>query len=668
MYKYLLFLIIGIILFILLNSKDSFNVGSQFEVELLENPSPLVLTQTLQRILYDVLRDEDLCEQSLDIEGLQCCRAVNERMGGACQMYTIVAFFLIFGITLDATDAAFLNSFGTNLGRANHFHDALRCLMNTTGADDDDVSHVQPFLEGVLQTNGINPQIKQKIQISDFIHGRIYIIDIRLFVPPQYSISRDNTDIGNYTGHIMLLYKTNYPGFKQFVEGLGEELGENEIVPIDQWNELMEVEHSRGYIILEQLNRKLAALDLLYDADPNDPIITHGIVCICIDHYNRFFYALTELDNPVTMPPPPPQARKPTSPMILYEYNKIWGNKLVFGFFSLNAKIIDTDLPHHQALIELVDLPSGYPNMNAGPGLRMIHRLGNTSKTFTDSEFYISYNSSQFSQQSLEYAEDFFDPDVSAEPSIGIGVPNFWGYSFEMSDFSDTFTRNETCYGKVDRKCMSNMECDSGLSCADQPFLIRGEGYPQFVWPGRPDDIDRRGPICVSENAVGVKCDKSDDDIFQCGGPVERQSLFCLDFNVDEQTRSNPGDTNIQSYCARGSTSNCNEFMRPSPLFLGGPPYTYCINSDHVCIQGECVDRTEPTVCAASGGGMVGGTVVPPIVLEYNVHPSAINSLTPPNIDDWCNPNSNVPCGVGTCTGSNQDDELDNEIYYYVCE
>ena len=69
-----------------------------------------------------------------------------------------------------------------------------------------------------------------------------------------------------------------------------------------------------------------------------------------------------------------------------------------------------------------------------------------------------------------------------------------------------------------------------------------------------------------------------------------------------------------------------------------------------------------------AGGGMAGGAPPPIRTLDYNVHNDASNPFEIHSIGEWCDPES-LHCVEGaSCTGIKLDDELEDGLYYYVCE
>jgi hypothetical protein len=571
MLKYLIFLIIGIILYILLNSVDSFNIGNQYELTspppdvggvLLQQLHPLPpgidappigdaggdagggsRPQTLVEIFTDVYQRVNVCSD----RGLACCVDIIRSSGlGACQTYTIAALFRVLGLNLDETDIDFLKSFGPNLGNQTNFHDAIGCLFNTIGEVDGGFGPSREVLE-ILLRNGIKPNIQEIVEnISDFLLNRIYPIYIATLYREAVGILNaieirdlDDRVETQVRAHNLLLYKTNYLGFKSFVEQILLEqasLEEHELNPTD--------------MKIQQLQRKLSILERFNSANPNDPIIIDGIVCICIDHLNGLFYALTEVDNPVTSPPNPQDSSE------MDEYNKDWRNKIVYGYYALRYRKVKINDGSPNTYVNIVGDPFDSPP----PYHSIDSRMGNLNFYFTESEDFARLsNVSLFKGMSFEI-DDTSDLTTDAGGSEPPTI-NFGGVG-------DTVSRQEICYGKKDRKCRSDIpQCDEGLSCVN-PELA------QHI-----PNIDTRGPICMEEDTEGTECNRVIGEACDVNA-----SLYCLEY----------GDS---KYCIKAGRQG-------QPCRDNTPGNPYACEHGLECIENICVLND---VCAAllAGGDLV---------------------------------------------------------------
>jgi len=557
MLKYLIFLIIGIILYILLNSVDSFNVGNQYKLteEVMSLPPGIDVVdappigdaggdagggsrpQTLIEIFTDVYQRVNVCS---DI-GLACCADMTRSLGyGTCQTYTIAGLFRVLGLNLDETDIDFLKSFGHNLGYPRNFHDAIGCLINTIGEADEGFGRSREVLE-ILLRNGIKPNIQEIVQnISDFLLNRIYPIYISIYSLANVGIL-DAIEIRDLSGsivrsqdaHFLLLYKTNYLGFKSFVEKVLLEqatLEEHEFSPRD--------------MKIEQLQRKLSMLEPFNTENPNNPIIKDGIVCLCIDYLNGFFYALTEVDHPGTQPP------DPLNQLDMEEYNKDWRNKIVYGFFAVRYRKVKINDGPPNTYVNIVGYPYDSPQYHDSPDSRM----GNLNFYFTESdEFARLSDVSLFKGMSFEI-DDTSDLTTDAGGSEPPTI-NFGGVG-------DRVSRQEICYGKKDRKCRSVIpQCNEDLSCVN-PELA------QHIL-----NIDTRGPICMEEDTEGTECNRVIGEACDVNA-----SLYCLEH----------GDEGIK-YCikAGGQGQPCRDNTHDNP---------FACNDGLECIENICVSDD---VCAA---------------------------------------------------------------------
>ena len=127
MFKYInyhIFIIFGIILFILLNNRDYFSVGDQFIMA----EDPRGNSDFLLKIFNEIKVNElDPCT----LFGLtSCVRCIREVHGGSCSIYGIIGFFYLLGLDLTDTNLQdYINSFGADFTEYHNMPEIYKCLV-----------------------------------------------------------------------------------------------------------------------------------------------------------------------------------------------------------------------------------------------------------------------------------------------------------------------------------------------------------------------------------------------------------------------------------------------------------------------------------------------------------------------------------------------------------
>jgi len=263
MLKYLCFIILGIVLFLLWNHINRFSIGNQYSLE----PDPITI---LLDMFYKICRNENIC---VDMGFDECYRQMSAG-GGSCQLNTVLGLYNVLGIPFRPEDRKFINSFGNKLKL--HMNDIYDYLTN------------RPSMRPLLVQNNLNPRMMvYNKPFNDLSKNKLYptYIGFSSRVPErsfEFIHSNGMTLSLNY-GHNLLMYKTDFNGLQSFRDN---------IPPIDTCDEELRM------AILNGLDDSLR---LLNSADSNNNIRTNGSVCIMIDLCQKKFYAVTELDYPSTV-------------------------------------------------------------------------------------------------------------------------------------------------------------------------------------------------------------------------------------------------------------------------------------------------------------------------------------------------------------------------------
>ena len=264
-FKYIIFIILGILLFLLLNTTDTFSIGNQYKLDRIYTGStePNVVLKTM----YDIIvENQNIC---IENEFGQC-QMTMRASGGSCQINTLVGFYQIaLGVGFSQQDRDYINSQGIYLKKSDKLKTTYDYFTNRAS------------MIPLLRHNGINsnvPIMINKSNIREYKLDSLYPIYIGFkgYRTPKF-FQVDGVTQYRF-GHNLLMYKTNYAGLSSFLDFLeGQE--------IDRSNPLY-----------RDLLAKKTQLDVL-----NANIRNNGIVCIMIDFCNKLFYAVTEFSNPSTI-------------------------------------------------------------------------------------------------------------------------------------------------------------------------------------------------------------------------------------------------------------------------------------------------------------------------------------------------------------------------------
>jgi len=295
-YKYIIFIIVGILLFLLLNTSNTFSIGNQYMLDYLDTSvvgnTRIYSNDVLLRMFIAIVNGSNICMEN-DFEQ---CYITMLQGGGSCQINTLIGLFqTALGIPFSPDDHDYIDSQGLRL-KGN----VLKTIDYLTNRDS---------MRLLLSYNHIDPNTPLTKSSDSFKMGRLYplYIGILPLITPQFF--RD--DGNEYAfGHNILMYKTNLSGLASFIESIPATNRQN-----DEFT---------------QLSEEKTRLDGLNYNDMNinrDNFNASCIVYIMIDLCNSFFYAITEASSPSTLS----YFANPAEYQ-LEAYNYLWRLKVITQF------------------------------------------------------------------------------------------------------------------------------------------------------------------------------------------------------------------------------------------------------------------------------------------------------------------------------------------------
>jgi hypothetical protein len=296
-FKYIIFIILGILLFLLLNTTDTFSIGNQYKLDRIytDHNDPTSITDIDPNVVLKTMFDIIVLNQDICIlnEFGQCKITLNES-GGSCQLNTLLGLYqTALGVGFSPEDQYYINSQGIHLKNISNIKRTYDYLTN------------RQTMKPLLHHNGINsnvPIMTNKLNIIELKLDHLYPTYIgfdggtpirigRSFFggAPEYKKTpiffQQDGETEYKFGHNLLMYKTNFAGLSSFLDYLEGE-GTNLMSPL--------------YVDLLAKKTQLETLD-------NVNIRNKSIVCIMIDFCastfkgQEFFNAVTEFSNPSTL-------------------------------------------------------------------------------------------------------------------------------------------------------------------------------------------------------------------------------------------------------------------------------------------------------------------------------------------------------------------------------
>ena len=298
-FKYIICIIFGILLFLLLNTTNTFSIGNQYKLDH-TNTGPTDSNVVLKRMYDIIVEGQNIC---IENEFEQCYITMDE-IGGSCQINSLIGLYQIaLGVGFSTPDRDYINSQGIYLGKTINIPTTYDYLTN------------RETMIPLLRHNHINsnvPIMTNNSNISEFKLNSLYPIALGFGYyrsPIFFEVNNKGKKVFTF-GHNLLMYITNYAGLNNFITYL-----QSNGVDI----------HPPIYTDLVEKKRQLEAL-------PNINIRNNGIVCIMIDFCQTKFYAVTEVSNPSTLVPNLFDASGNIPTENLRSYNDLWRVKILVEY------------------------------------------------------------------------------------------------------------------------------------------------------------------------------------------------------------------------------------------------------------------------------------------------------------------------------------------------
>jgi hypothetical protein len=322
--NYYIFIIIGIILYLYLNTKDNFNVGAQYVLtrqgtglDESDNAIPLVESDP-NTILLDMLDKISTDTSVCALDGFGDCELLQHLKGGSCQINSIVGLYRALGVPFQEADRYYINSIGDWLANKTYLEYVYIYLANRKSMRAlsvyNNLNPVEPVVSFTLDILVFLSMLKNNALYTVFVEGvggdAIYLQFDGHFIEA----------IG-YT-HNLLMYKTNYTGLQSFVDFV------NQTISFDS--------PEKKINIIGELMNSLTNLSQL-----SQEVLRNGNVCIMIDLCQKKFYAVTELDYPSTIHLLSDDGSVPAQDSVQFaEYNTLWKLKVNIKFLMKHVRLL----------------------------------------------------------------------------------------------------------------------------------------------------------------------------------------------------------------------------------------------------------------------------------------------------------------------------------------
>jgi hypothetical protein len=560
-FKYIIFIIFGILLFLLLSTINTFSIGNQFLLDRIGNgvvpgSDPLgysvdsligIEPKEVLKRMYDIILSEEINICSLD--GFGECYLTMHAGGGSCQINSMIGLYNIaLGIDFDQEDQDYINSQGIYLKELDNREMTYAYLTN------------RKTMKALLQHNRLDP-----MNLKSSWHG-YYIrnYEENHLYPLYIGIGNNATTGRQFTkttgadagfGHDLLMYKTNYDGLDDFIPhlGLAESTDINTHLYIDLLAQLEELE------TIDNVNKR-----------------NNGIVCIMIDFCNKAFYVVNELDSPNTLGFFDDDGN-------FYgdeeEYNRLWRAKLVATWcngFQSTKYINFTDSTGTNKHIDLgtitvADLNLFIPDSDLQP-----------SKFYN--YFVIqSYAIPQVSGGNVlpdTYPRDQYLGALNMECIVTPGgvascrEPYYCHQDFQVNNASYNVCKN---YGDLNSNCHTEDDLDEAEVCNGSSLFCNLDWICNEK--GALDTPARMNrPHC--DNNLYRECCGEDDELCAWYGDPRRCNYFCKSKGVlDTPCRDSEPFCDDDLYC--DDTDICEQKGELNTLCRDDPPQ--CNNDDLYC-------------------------------------------------------------------------------------
>ena len=526
-FKYIIFIIFGILLFLLLNTTDTFSIGNQYKLDL--TGTGATRSNVVLKTMYDtIVREQNIC-----MDDFEQCQITMRSDGGSCQINTLIGLYqTTLGVPFSQQDQDYINSKGLYLSNYANLFSTYDYLTNRASMipllRHNDINSNVPIMN--------NRELLHNQNIRDFELNHLYPLYIGfLRTNPPLFFREDDTPYS--FGHNLLMYKTNYAGLSSFLDYLDSQSAD------------------RSNLLYVDLLEKKTQLERL----PNINIRNNGIVCIMIDFCNKLFYAVTEFSNPSTLDPNLFDASGNIPEIHIERYNDLWRVKL-FGTYASGSRrysVIKFTNASDDELIRrnLRDLT---------PNDLLLSPTDNQSK-FVKSFIFHSY------------LHEYKNYDADGSVPVIKNRDDFLGFSNTLCrdseprcrdagyDCINNFPVNNGQYdvcklpGQLHSRCRYNQSCDNDLYCdttdniCKQPGQLNNRCRPEGDERGRCEPrftCDTLNDICVNAGELNEPCRPEGDARERCN-----HDLYCDNANICKQ----PGQLNNR---CRASEQQCDRNLQ----------------------------------------------------------------------------------------------------------
>jgi hypothetical protein len=417
-YKYIICIIFGILLFLLWNRINGFSIGNQYGLDYTGTP---LTSSDPNVILLDMFNKcyirGNICTGNLDSPlDFSACQRAMLRLGGDCQLNTIIGLYSTLGIPFSSNDQRYINSVGRNLPMADTLPYIYDYLTNRESMRD------------LLFQNTLNPQrlsTDENGVASSFNYlskNKLYPIlvgaksDGIFTMNELYDAWSDDSEEEKDLeyAHNLLIYKTDFDGLKSFRAIIPSIVVQDQDLHIGERRQsIQNLDHSITLLNSAHLNTR-----------------TNGNVCIMIDFCQKKFYVVTELDYPSTVAFLNDDGTLGDDARAMDEYKTLWMLKINIKYLVIQRIVT----------LQSTLLPLASYNLN----IANIHDN-------SDDLLNLWKNNYDFRQTFLFYA---YIPETKDSP---------------YQDASNVvFKSQDTYYGKLNRLCKDegpDPRCDPDLYC-----------------------------------------------------------------------------------------------------------------------------------------------------------------------------------------------------------
>ncbi len=298
MYKYIFFVVLGILIYLYYNRNDNFSVGGQItqSIEQLESMA--------RRIAMGI---EDPSQKLCAISGVGQCQLEQDRLGGSCSINALAG--LVYTSASFTTEyQEYLNRLGAEIMHNEQLLNAYRCVMNMRNMVDTLVSNnLNPRRTGFVNSENKLLDLNRDISI---LYNRLYMLFLRF--KPNLNIVMGN--------HYFLIYRIT----KRKLGRLLEFMNENQILYDDD-------DPNNGYMKYDEILHRLTTV---YEGknEPGepivDPMIDGSFGLLIIDFCNGIFDIITDQSFPITTP------AERFAQVYTEEYNNIWKLKILWYWMN----------------------------------------------------------------------------------------------------------------------------------------------------------------------------------------------------------------------------------------------------------------------------------------------------------------------------------------------